>query len=427
MIIFAIKRYSIAVMDFITDPLAWIFIFIVYTLYKRNNALQRVMYGKKIKYSAWDTMASSIVFGLLAGLLGAIIITIGGISFYDPAGLVIIIVISVILMSINARYVCFSYSGGLWCLVVLIISAMIKSGFVNGNSTIGKYISGNAVRDISGVLAIIAIMHLLEAMLIWIDGHRGALPVFMKKDDRVIGAFILRRFWIVPMIFYILSKEAAVTGGVATPNWWPLIKPAMDVNLLKDAIFLASSIVIMMGYSDITTNMEVKRKTRISSLGLALFSVLLLILVMFSTKYYMFKYIAAIFAPIGHEILILVEQSQLKKKKPLWEYTDEGIIILDTIPGTPSEAMGMKSGEVLIGLNSLKIKTLEDAEEILKNYPNFLWVELKGLNGEKRTIEYKDYVNGVRNLGIITVPKYDYGIPLIVERDGFIKKYFKRK
>lgn len=427
MIIFAIKRYSIAVMDFITDPLAWIFIFIVYTLYKRNNALQRVMYGKKIKYSAWDTMASSIVFGLLAGLLGAIIITIGGISFYDPAGLVIIIVISVILMSINARYVCFSYSGGLWCLVVLIISAMIKSGFVNGNSTIGKYISGNAVRDISGVLAIIAIMHLLEAMLIWIDGHRGALPVFMKKDDRVIGAFILRRFWIVPMIFYILSKEAAVTGGVATPNWWPLIKPAMDVNLLKDAIFLASSIVIMMGYSDITTNMEVKRKTRISSLGLALFSVLLLILVMFSTKYYIFKYIAAIFAPIGHEILILVEQSQLKKKKPLWEYTDEGIIILDTIPGTPSEAMGMKSGEVLIGLNSLKIKTLEDAEEILKNYPNFLWVELKGLNGEKRTIEYKDYVNGVRNLGIITVPKYDYGIPLIVERDGFIKKYFKRK
>lgn len=414
-------------MDFITDPLAWIFIFIVYTLYKRNNALQRVMYGKKIKYSAWDTMASSIVFGLLAGLLGAIIITIGGISFYDPAGLVIIIVISVILMSINARYVCFSYSGGLWCLVVLIISAMIKSGFVNGNSTIGKYISGNAVRDISGVLAIIAIMHLLEAMLIWIDGHRGALPVFMKKDDRVIGAFILRRFWIVPMIFYILSKEAAVTGGVATPNWWPLIKPAMDVNLLKDAIFLASSIVIMMGYSDITTNMEVKRKTRISSLGLALFSVLLLILVMFSTKYYIFKYIAAIFAPIGHEILILVEQSQLKKKKPLWEYTDEGIIILDTIPGTPSEAMGMKSGEVLIGLNSLKIKTLEDAEEILKNYPNFLWVELKGLNGEKRTIEYKDYVNGVRNLGIITVPKYDYGIPLIVERDGFIKKYFKRK
>jgi hypothetical protein len=140
-----------------------------------------------------------------------------------------------------------------------------------------------------------------------------------------------------------------------------------------------------------------------------------------------FKYIAAIFAPVAHELLIYRENAREKSGKPLWQYKDDGIIVLDTIPDSPSEAMGILPGELLVNINNNRVKSMEEAEELLKTFLTYIWVELITRSGKKRTVEYKDYVNGVRNLGIITVPPSDFGLPVIENREGFLKRYFKNR
>lgn len=422
-IMFAVKEYSIGVMDFLMNPVAWIFILSMYMMYRRNSVLQRVMYGKKIKHAPFEVMASSILFGLLGGLIGSLAISAIGISFYENTSILIIIFISLALMFINPRYICFSYSGGMWSIFVLIFTSLSANGVIKNQSVIANFISNEAVLDVTAILAMIAIMHFVEALLIIIDGDKGALPIFMKKDDKVIGAFIMQRFWIIPMLLYVIIQQSTGgSDGIAVPQWWPLIKPALPGNIIKNAIFSVVTFVIMMGYSDMAVTMDVRKKVKRSSIGLALYSIILLILSILSLKYYPLKYIAAFFAPIGHEALILYEQYMENKRKPKWQYTEDGIIVLDTTPGAPAEAMGIKSGEIVIGLNNISVKSMEDADNILKEYPNYLWAEVMDDSGNKRTLEYKDYVNGIRSLGIITVPQHEYGIPLVQEKDGFVRR-----
>jgi hypothetical protein len=421
---FAVKSYAVSVIGFLQDPVAWIFVFITYSLYKRTTGIQKVMYGKKLKYPISELVATSVLFGLIAGLIGTIITTVMGITFYELSGIMFLIITSLLLMLINPRYVCLSYSGGLWSLIVLIITDLVDKGILSKSN----FIYSNLKFDVTALMAVVAVLHLMEAMLMWFDGHRGALPVFIKREGRVVGAFVMQKFWIIPAIIYIFSQAAP--GGadtLATPSWWPLIKPGLSENILKDALFLAAPLIAMLGYGDIAISSDVREKVKRSSTSLFAFSNALLALSIISSNYHVFKYIAAIFAPVAHELLIYIENAREKSGKPLWQYKDDGIIVLDTIPDSPSEAMGLLPGELLVNINNTRVKSMEEAEELLKTFPTYIWVELITRSGKKRTVEYKDYVNGVRNLGIITVPPSDFGLPVIENREGFLKRYFKNR
>lgn len=418
MVFFAVKSYAISVIGFLKDPIAWILIFTMYSQYKKASSIQKIMYGKKLKYPIGELMTTSLLFSLIAGLIGSIIITVMGITFYEFSGFMFIIVTSLILIIVNPRYLCLSYSGGIWSLLVLIITDLVDKGFISKGNIIYGFIYNNLRFDITALMAIIAILHLMEALLIRMDGYRGALPVFVKGNGKVLGAFILQRFWIIPAIIF----AAGASGILPFTSWWPIIEPPIKGNIIRNVMFMTVPFVAMLGYGDIVISTEVRDKVKRSSRGLFIFSIVLLVLSILSSQYYIFKYIAAIFAPLAHEAFIYIERNRELRGKPKWEFREDGIIVLDTIPNTPSEAMGIKSGEIIVNINNIRIKSMEDAGNALKSYPTFVWIELMDIMGHIRTVEYKDFVNGVRSLGIITVPKDEGGLPMMRQREGLLKK-----
>ncbi|WDU83545.1 hypothetical protein [Caloramator sp. Dgby_cultured_2] len=175
---FAIKAYAQGVVGFLFQPIAWIFLFILYIQYKRMYALQREVYYGDFKYSVKDMMTTAILAGLLAGLVANILITLVGITFSNSVGLQIVVLISLLLLAINPRYVCLSYSGGLYSLFLLISLGLIQKGIIKSNIFIEII---NLIKiDIPSLLAIVGIMHFIEAILMWFDGHRAAIPAFIK-------------------------------------------------------------------------------------------------------------------------------------------------------------------------------------------------------------------------------------------------------
>jgi hypothetical protein len=230
LVTFAVKNYSISVIDFLKDPIIWILVLIIYFQYKKTLTIQKSMYGKKLKYPIGELMTTSILFGLIAGLIGSIIITVMGITFYELSGFMFIIVTSLILMLISPRYLCLSYSGGLWSLIVLIISDLVGKGFISEGNIVFGFIYNNLKFDVTALMAIIAVLHLMEAFLIRMDGHRGALPVFIKREEKVVGAFILQRFWIIPAIIF----AAGSSGILPFSSWWPIIKPKVQGNIINN-------------------------------------------------------------------------------------------------------------------------------------------------------------------------------------------------
>lgn len=272
-------------------------------------------------------------------------------------------------------------------------------------------------------------MHLIEAVLMWFDGHRGAVPVFLKREGKLVGGFVMQRLWVIPILFFILVSSSGGDGqSVATPQWWPLFGPNLPGKELRNAVFASMSLLAMLGYSDFALSTPVLQKVRRSSLELFAFSIILLILALISYKLYIFKFIAAIFAPLAHESLILYERFKESSGVPLWGFAEDGIIVVDTIPSSPAEQIGIKSGDKLIQINNNPIRSIEDLIKIMEEYLSYMWIEVIDIKGKKRLVELSNYRYGIKELGIITVPKDDTNVVFVEERSnslimGFINKF----
>jgi hypothetical protein len=411
----------------IIDPTFWVFILIIAGLYRRTVAAQREMYGGRVKHSLLDLVTTSLLFGIIAGLFGNIIVTTVGIAFGSQMCLVYVFFLSLLLLLINPRYICFSYSGGILSLVVLISAAAANRGI---NFPIINFINSLSF-DVTSMMAIVGILHLIESILMWMDGGRGAVPVFMRKGKKVVGAFVMQRFWIIPVLFIVIAAQTANVGQIfTTPVWWPFIKPASPDTISMNTIFATMPLLGMLGYGDIAVTSTVHKKVNRSAVRLLAFSIILLILSVISSKIYAFKYIAALFAPLAHEALILFERKKENEGLPYYEYQEDGIVVLDTIPGTAADSMGMKPGEKIVNINNIRVNSIEDAEKILGEFPSFIWVEVEDKEKNRRVLEHKNYVEGVRGLGIITIPRDIEGVPYVEEQQGLlirsIKKLFKK-
>ncbi|SEF60072.1 PDZ domain (Also known as DHR or GLGF) [Caloramator fervidus] len=426
---FTIKVFAQGVVSFLFQPIAWIFLFILYLQYKRIYRLQKEMYFGDLKYSIKDMMVTSILSGILAALFINILMTLVGITFSNSVGLQIVVLISLILLTINPRYVCLSYSGGLFSLFLIISKYLIDKDIINSKSFI-EFINFINI-DIPSLMAIIGIMHLIEAVLIWIDGYKAATPAYMKKEDKIIGVYVIQRFWPIPLIFYFLMKGTVSLGDlVSTPDWWPLFKPSIKSIDLKNAVFMAIPVFAMLGYGDFAISTDVKTKVKRTSIHLIFFSIILIFLAFFAIKYNIFAFVASIFSPIAHEFLIIYERYIENKKPPLWIRREDGIVVLDSMPNSVAEKMGIKAGDKIVAINNYPIRNLEDLINFFQSYYNYVWVEVVDVYGNKKLYEYKDYQNGISELGILTIPKYAFNIPIIEDRRrllSLIKSRFKKQ
>lgn len=386
-----------------------IFIIIVYTQYKRTIRLQEYIYGKS-KSSIGSLVSTSVLSGLVAGLAVSMVMTLAGISFNENMGIEYLLFISVALMFIGPRFICFSYSGGLLSLVSLIF------GF------------GGSI-DATSILMLVAILHLLEAVLVSIDGYRGAVPVFLqRKDGSITGGFTMQRFWPIPLALVLFAGYGTSQGGgVPTPEWWPLILPSgFDMHRIQDALFMIASLSAVLGYTDFTSSYLPKEKCRNTSFKLALFGVTLLALSMLSSNIYVFKYIAAVFAPVAHELLIEGDRRLERKRKSIFAPVEDGVKVLDTLPGGPADKMGVQPGDTVISINNRQVTSNDDLIDFFKSYITYIWVGVLGRNGKERTLEYKNYKDGIESLGILAVPTSTEGLAIVRERKSFLSRILQK-
>lgn len=384
-----------------------VFIFIVYMQYKKIEGFQGIIYGKP-KDTLKNLVSTSVLAGILAGTAISIPMVLAGISFSQDMGIQYLIPLSVLLMVLDPRLLCFSYSGGIISIISLIF--------------------GFKKVDVSGIMLLVGLLHLLESLLIYFDGYRGAIPVFMENEDGSIrGGFTMQRFWPIPIAIVLFAGYGGFTGDVvSTPEWWPIIRPHLDPSRIGEAVFTAIPISAILGYSEFTSSYLPKEKCKNTSFKLAIYSLILILLSIVSSYIYIFKYIAALFAPIAHEGLIRYERKLEEKRQPIFTPVKNGVKVLDTLPGGPGEKMGIKPGDIILSINNRTIVTIEGMDDFFKEYINYIWVNVKNRFGEIRTLEYKDYYDGIDSLGIISVPKDRSGILVVKEKKAPIERWLRK-
>lgn len=383
-----LELINMALLSLVTvlmNPLFWGVLFLVYMQYKRIHALEVRMMGSE-KSTMGEKMINAVFMGILGGILGTVVIMVLGVTV-TLGDFTYLLPLAILLMLIHVRYLCFSYGGG-----VLALSSLIF-GFPKIN--------------VPGVMVIVGVLHLVESILMWLDGHKNAAPIFIQdKRYGIIGGFMLQRFWPIPFAILLVAL-GSLEGAreLNLPDWWPIFGNSIEGIGIENLSLQISVVVAALGYGDMAISGTPREKSKRSAVKLLLFSIILILLSVLAVRYAIFQWLAALFSPLGHEALIICGQREERKKEPVFRQYGRGITVLDTKRGGHGEKMGLEPGDVILTVNNYPIDHKEDMEAILKDYPPFLWVEILDRKGRYKTLEYKNYQRGIGSLGIIIVPK----------------------
>jgi len=344
---------------------------------------------------------NAVLFGMLVGLVASFSMVLIGIPL-DYKAVLYIWPLAILLMLFNRRYMCLSYAGGIVSLSSLLF------GWPDVN--------------VPSIIAIIGILHLMESLLIWFDGYKDSLPVWVKhKYDDTVGAYLMNKIWPIPLVVLIVPEGVlqATESSVAMPGWWPLFQqPGVEVLALLP-------IVAIMGYSDIAITKSSRGRVKETGLWLGVYSLAILLLALISSRFYHISFIAALAAPVLHELLIVFGKKGQFEGEPAYKAQCRGLKILETLPSSHAEKIGLKSGDLLLAVNGKNVNSNEMLDEILMSHPSYAWLDIKR-NDKPMTFECKDYQNGINDLGVIFVPRKSSKHFRIDERSAIVPRLLEK-
>lgn len=386
--------------------LFWVIVFLLAMQYGRMQRTKEAWFGN-LGEPVWQHTAKAVVSGLIGGLAGSFLMVLVGINLMD-VGIAWLWPLAIFLMLIHPRFLCFSYAGGLISLSSLIF--------------------GIPRIDVPQLMALVALLHMIEAILIYISGHMGAAPVYIRnKQGQVTGAFNLQKLWPIPIVALAVMNiplDQLAGSSINMPDWWPLIKPAGNIDPDK-LTYVLFPVIAALGYGDLAVTTRPQEKSKKSSIHLFMFSLVLMSLAVVSSYYRQVVFFAALFSPLGHELVIWLGQRGELRGKPLYVQSDQGVRILDVFRSSPAAQLGLGSGDLILNVNGKEVNSKEDFHAALEDSWGVVEVEWQKYPDQtfQRNTVRKTFA---QDFGIILAPGV-YDQPMVEFSSGGVLGRWLRK
>ncbi|MGG1223855.1 PDZ domain-containing protein [Brevibacillus formosus] len=376
---------------FFINPVFYLFLVFIYLHYRRQMNLERQLFSARIQSPLLSTIRA-VGMGLVGGLLISLLSAGLGVVV-QAQDLWILWGLALILALIRLRFLCFAYAAGILAILHAITQVIPPVTDVPGLSFVWEMIRQAKPLPL---LALVAVMHLIEAMLVRWNGGRDASPLFVEgQRGRIVGAYLLHSFWLTPAVLFVQMEPGAMSGALY-PGW-PFFSPGA-------ASFGLMLLPTVTGFSDMTQTMTPYRKATQVAKNLMLYAIILLGLCALAAWFYPLILLAAIFALFGHEALFFWSQYQERKRSPYFIQSSRGVKVMGVIPGTRAEEIGITPGEIIVKVNGISVREKEDLYPALQANPAFCKMEVLTREGELKFVQCAVYAGNHHQLGIIVVP-----------------------
>lgn len=387
------------------SPIFLIVVAVVYFQYRKINRQKQEVFGIKEKLD-WKHTAVAVAHGLVGGLIGSFLIVFLGVSL-SGIGIQFLWALAILLMLISPRFICFAYAGGIISLFSIVF--------------------GFPQIDVPQLLGLVAILHMVESVLILVSGHLGALPLYTKLDNgQIVGGFNLQKFWPIPLVALamMVMTDPSQVSGVGMPDWWPLIKPGVEGNP-DNFVYTMLPVVAALGYGDLALTSAPREKSKKTAILLGTYSAILLTLAVLSSHYPLLLLLAAVFSPLGHELVIKIGKDIELKGIPKYVHPPEGIMVLEVLNETPAAKMGIKTGDVILTINGYPVNSRQQLIEVVSWGGTALEVDyLDGIHTKYNRVYTRKGFN--EDLGIIMVPQGDEPYYAKFSSKGFLGKWWDK-
>lgn len=408
------------------NPLFWLVLILVFFQYRRVVAMEKSLFGQAVN-NMWRQTFYSMLLGIAGGIFGSFFLLLLGISL-ESIGIVYLWPVAILLLLINPRYLCFAYAGGIVAVTALILQAILPAAPFLGNIEI---IAGLLDIHLPGLLTLVGILHLTEAFLIYMSGHTGASPVYLKAPGgEIVGGYTMQRFWPLPLMGLWAMVVAETTdmfvGGVSMPEWWPLLGTVMNVGLDEKVIYLMVPVVAGLGYSDIALSTTPYIKRIKTAKNLALYSLLLSGAAITAAFVPAMLLPAALLSPLGHEYLIKKGNDDEFSAPPLFR-TDgkNGLQVMAVIPGSPASKSGLRAGDRIVGVNDHIVNAENEFYDILRI--SYQKVSLKIVReGQYMNLPVQIYPWPINQFGIIFAPGKGTTVYVEMKQSSLLDRLFRR-
>ena len=394
LIIHSLKSIAVAIIEPMHLVMLVVFGIIFYLKNVKIVSIQKMTLGEGLN-TPLELTLSQIVLGILAGAIGSIVLSVLGVTFSENSGIEFIFMISILSLFYKKKYISYAYSSAI--LGVIGISLNIIS------SSIGMKLFLNV--DILSLMTFVGVIYILEGLLIIVDGNRGAIPVFTKKEDKIVGGFSFSRYWPIPIAILMIfnnsiAGEDSIYSNVA--SWWPIINNKAVLSLLATAMIASIPLYGIMGYSNVTFTQEKKTKSLRCGSAILVYGISVALVAQLANINIVGQIISIIYTPLAFELIMRYEYRVEKKGQCLYVSDDEGIMVLEVTPNSPAYEVGIKRGDKIIEINGQNIKSEGDIFKAARDC--ILKVPMKVKNNSGQVLEYIIQPRNKR-LGLLLVPK----------------------
>lgn len=394
LIIHSLKTVAIAIIEPMHLLMLIIFGVIFYFKNVRIVSIQKMTLGEGLN-TPLELTLSQIVLGILAGAIGSIILSVLGVTFRENSGIEFIFMISILALFYKKKYISYAYSAA-------ILGAIgITLNFISNISGISIFLNVN----ILSLMTFVGIMYIIEGILIIFDGDRGAIPVFTKKEDKIVGGFSFSRYWPIPIaILMIFNNSAFDTESIYlnASTWWPIVNRKEILSLLSSIMIASIPLYGILGYRNVTFTQEKKAKSLRCGSIILLYGLSVTLVAQLAGLNIIGQIIAIIYSPVAFELIMRFEYKREKNGEFLYVSDEEGVMVLEVTPNSPAYEVGIKRGDKIIEINGQNISSEGDIFNAAKDTIFKMSIKIKNNSGQ-----VLEYIIQPRNkrLGLLLVPK----------------------
>ncbi|WP_127580279.1 PDZ domain-containing protein [Paenibacillus koleovorans] len=388
-----LDRLLDAFVQSLVQPFYLIGILFVAFQYHKQIQLERKLFSTRLHFLL-DTTWRTLLGGIIAGFLGSVVMAFVGASL-TPAAVLWLWGTTIVLALLRLRFLCMAYAVGV--LGLLNELATLLGPSVAEGSLWPRLLGSLEGLPMPSLIALAAVLHLIEAFLVRWQGSRMAMPLFVEnKRGRMVGSYRLQQFWPVPL--FLLVPMASGGATVELP-WTPL---------LGDALWTAGwgfiAFPAMLGYAESTMSRLPGAKAAGSAIRLAVYGVVVLGLALLAEWQQPLIALASFGVIALHEAVVWLGRREEAQEMPRFVHGPAGLTILAVLPNGPAADMGLEAGEIIVKVNGTPVRTRIELYQALSINPAYCKLEVLNLEGHSKFVNRALFMGDHHQLGVILCP-----------------------
>jgi membrane-associated protease RseP (regulator of RpoE activity) len=380
-----------AIIQLLLNPFYYIGVLIVVLQFRRQIWMERKLFSTKLHSLVGETLRA-VLWGMLGGVLASVLMAFVGATL-QPEALLLLWGVSMLLALIRIRFLCMAYSAGLLGVLQAVVS------YIPGLTELGEQtviVKSLLAIHMPSLFSVVAVLHLVEAVLIRLQGARTASPMFYEsKRGRIVGGYQLQGFWPIPLLLLVPMPGS----GLLELSWQPLLG-----GELWHYGWLLAGFPFMLGFGESTTTRLPKEKARFSSTLLIGYSLLLFLCAWSTEMVPILLAVTALLCMGLHEVVLMISRADDQQRSSLYVHGRRGLTVLAVLPGSAAEQMGIEVGEIIHKINGFPVMSKQELHAAMRLNSAFCRLEIFNNEGQSKFTQHALFAGEHHQLGIVLAP-----------------------